>query len=72
MMVVTLSNFLNLNPMEAKALNIIMRLEKRKEMKKEAAYVLTGSAKYRFSIRKNCDSHHPSNRLIIDSVKNHM
>ena len=50
--VVVLTNFLNLDNMESKVLNVIMRLQKRLEVKVEAAFVLTIMAKMHF-IQKN-------------------
>jgi len=50
--VVALTNFLNLDPMESKVLNVIMRLQKRLEVKNEAAFVLTIMGKIHF-LQKN-------------------
>ena len=50
--VVALTDFLKLNPMESKVLNVIMRLQKRIEVKEEAAFVLTIMGKIHF-IQKN-------------------
>lgn len=50
--VVTITNFLNLDSMESKVLNVIMRLQKREEVKIEAAFVLTLMARIHF-VQKN-------------------
>ena len=56
LMVVTLSNTLNMDNLETKALNIIMRLEKRKEVQKIAAYILTNAVKYRIILKNDPDN----------------
>jgi hypothetical protein len=52
MMVVVLMNTLKLDSAEKRALTVLQRLETRKELIKNAAFLLTGIAKYKFIEQK--------------------
>ena len=71
LMVVTLSNTLNMDNLETKALNIIMRLEKRKEVQKIAAYILTNAVKYRLILKKSPEDKKSRKRLVY-KIKKYM
>lgn len=73
--VVTITNFLNLDNMESKVLNVIMRLQKREEVKIEAAFVLTLMAKIHFTQKnKKIDANEKKNKIhqIQENLKDHI
>lgn len=52
LMVITLNNTLSLNVLESKAMNLIIRLVKRQELKIIAGYILASTAKFCLLIKK--------------------
>lgn len=73
--VVTITNFLNLDSMESKVLNVIMRLQKRIEIKNEAAYILTLMGKIHF-VNKNKELNEQQKKIKIaeyqENLKDHV
>lgn len=73
--VVTITNFLNLDSMESKVLNVIMRLQKRIEIKNEAAYILTLMGKIHF-VNKNNELNEQQKKIKIaayqENLKDHV
>ena len=57
--------------LETKALNIIMRLEKRKEVQKIAAYILTNAVKYRLLLKNNPEDKKARKRIVY-KIKKYM
>ena len=57
--------------LETKALNIIMRLEKRKEVQKIAAYILTNAVKYRLILKKSPEDK-KSRKKLVYKIKKYM
>ena len=53
LMVIAITNVLKLNNLEKKAMNLIMRLSKRNELKIQAAEILTLTAKFSIHLKKN-------------------
>ena len=55
LMVITITNLLSLNPLENKAMNLILRLSKRQNLKAKAAEILTLTAKFSLHLKRNND-----------------
>ena len=53
LMVITITNLLSLNPLENKAMNLILRLSKRQNLKAKAAEILTLTAKFSIHLKRN-------------------
>jgi len=53
LMVITITNLLSLNPLENKAMNLIMRLSKRLNLRHKAAEILTLTAKFSIHLKKD-------------------
>lgn len=69
LMVVTLNNILTLSNVEEKSLTVLKRLELRKEVQKEAAYVLTNMAKISLTKRKIKERELARKRNWINAVR---
>jgi len=74
LMVVVLNNILSMNSGEEKALTVLQRLELRKTLKDEAAYVLTNMAKIGLNNRRKYqkDKLDKKNKEIGRNIKKHL
>ena len=70
-MVVTLSNILEMDGAESKSMSLLMRLDYRKKLKKEAAYIMTGMSKIKMR-KKFMEANRIQQKRYLIKLKQHL